>query len=962
MNDTRLGWQTGSELRLNGRAYRVEALVGMGSNAIVYRVSYPDGVSAERHIALLKELYPRVEGVARAGGALAVAPEAQEAFALHRQSYLRGNAAHLRQLARQAGRVSGNIDSFEAGGTLYTLLSYHAERTLRQLLDGGGPVTPERAARLTLSLLDALAPFHEENLLHLDISADNLLVLPALHGYEAECEPLLLIDYNGVWDRGAGGAPTLSSKAGYTPPEARIGDAASYGEATDLFAACAVFFEMLAGRRLTEAECCGQFQAQVTAAVEAACAALPQTARLQAVRILRKGLQPLPARRYQSAAALRQAVCELLDRIHGRGVTHAALWEAAAASLPAYQPPRRPVAVELSIGGQAVPAEGDWPGAAGQPLLLCGAGGSGKTTLLRALHSRYAARYAPAETICYYVPLYRWQGHAPFLWPCLTERLRPQQDTATQADVRAALQALLRAPLPGGKPVLLLLLDGLNEAGPKPEALYREIGELAALGGVRILAATRDRADLMRLPEGFAACELLPTAPAEVERFLAEHQLSAVTPPAARAMLSCPLLLAYYADTWEAWRESGQSLAATDPDFSTPEALLRSYVEGQVARFETVHRESGADCLRARYAAGHLLPALAAAMRGRPALSQAEAYAVVEKDYRALRGRAFARAYPAYLGKSRLLLEAVRTPGEWYDLALRECLCERLALMEAQPAGEVTLRHERFRPVLQRQAAGLRRRLAAVRLRAVAVAALCLCVLGGVAAGAAALLGGGQNESVRAAVRELESAQQSAMLQVSEVLGAQESVRAWLSAGEGTPRADALAPKLTLTLNLDAVPWKQAGLSREAWEAVLLAPDRVSSLYLGALLTLCDGYADGHSAAYREQRAEQYDSFTAAQKTYYLLTLYRTFAQCSQEAQAAFYDAMKYSPAMRLTFVATAQPQGGDAARRAACEAARVQLEQTLFYTLAVKEAQRWPGIAEMAAELKARLAAFRLQ
>lgn len=957
MKDMRLGWQTGSELCLAGRAYRVEALVGMGSNAIVYRVSYPDGVSPQRHTALLKELYPRVDGVTRTGTELCVAPEGSGAFALHRQSYLRGNAAHLRQLARQAGRVSGNIDSFEAGGTLYTLLDYHAERTLRQLLDTGGPVTPERAARLMLSLLDALAPFHEEGLLHLDISADNLLVLPTLHGYEADCEPMLLIDYNGVWDQGAGGAPTLSSKAGYTPPEARIGAAAALGPATDLFSACAVFFEMLAGRRLTEAECCGQFQAQVAAAVDAACRLLPQTASQQAVRMLRKGLMPMPARRYQSVDALRLAVRELLDRIHGRGVTHAALWEAAVASLPPCEPPRRPVAVQLRIAGQVVPAEGDWPGAAGQPLLLCGAGGSGKTTLLQALHRRYAARYNPAESICYYIPLYRWQGHTPFLWRCLSERLRPQDDEATQAQVQAALEALLRTPLPGGKPALLLLLDGLNEAGPRPDALYRELTELSALGGVRILAATRDRADLARLPDGFAPCELLPTDPAEVERFLTRYQLSAVTPPAARSMLTCPLLLTYYADTWEAWRESGQSLAATDPDFATPEALLRSYVQGQVARFENVHRGSQADCLRARYAAEHLLPALAGAMRGRPALSQAEAYKVVEQDYRALRGRAFARAFPAYLGKSRLLLENVATPGEWYDLILREGLCERLALLTVQPSGEVTLRHERFRPVLQKQAAGLRRSLRAVRLRAAAALALCAVVLGGAAAGLVSLVSPAQSPATRAGVLELENAEQKAMLLTEEVLKAQATVRDWLDTGEGTPRTNALVPPMGLTLNLETVPWKQAGLTREAWETALQAPDTASRLYLGALLTLCNAYTEGHSSAYIAQRLAAYDSFAEAQKCYYLLTLYRAFAQSGPEAQAAFFDMMKYSPPMRAVFVATAQPQGDDAARRAACEAARAALEQTAFYPLATREAGRWPGVAEMAAELTARLA-----
>ena len=411
--------------------------------------------------------------------------DARAAYELNRRTFLMGNELHIRQLRRQAGRVSGNIDGFEAGGTLYALLDYRAERTLAGALAGEPRASAERSARRMLSLLEALAPFHEDGLIHLDVSPDNLVMLPVLRGYEADCEPMLLIDYNGVWEMGSGAEPVTLSKAGYSAPEARCGDAESMCFATDLFSACAIFFRMLTGRVLTEAECCGQFLPGVLNDVGAACAALPHTASRMAERIVRRGLAPLPSLRFQSIDALRDALCELLDRILGRGVTHAALWEAGVRSLPDGAPPGWEVAIRLSVDGRSLPADAEALSGVDRPLMLQGGAGSGKTTLMRALHRRCAQRYDPAEPACFYLPLFRWRGGSDFIASCLAENLRPGGADDPGADVRAAMRRLLSAPLPGGqKPALLLLLDGLDEAGPRRDALLSEIRAMSELPGV----------------------------------------------------------------------------------------------------------------------------------------------------------------------------------------------------------------------------------------------------------------------------------------------------------------------------------------------------------------------------------------------------------------------------------------------------------------------------------------------
>lgn len=956
MKDCRLAWARGDELQAQGRAYRVESLLGMGSNSIVYQVSYTDGLSSERHHALLKELYPALDGVRREAGWLNVSKEAEAAFAQHRQSFLQGNEAHLRQLHRQAGRITGNIDSFELNGTLYTLLDYHASQTLDKLLEQEPRATVERSARRVLSLLDALAPFHEENLLHLDVSPDNVLILPVLHGYEADCEPMMLIDYNSVWDQKTDREPYFSSKAGYSAPEARLCRATALTPATDLFSVCAIFYQMLTGRPLTENECCGQFLSGVCGEVDRACEALPQTARLQAVRIIRKGIQPLSGQRYQSIDELRQAMMELLNRIFGKGVTHAALWEASLRSLRDHEPPRRPVNLSLQVDNHILSDVEDALLADPHPMLLQGSGGSGKTTLFKALHRRYSQHYSPLETVCYYLPLFRWQGRTPFLMRCLSEYIQPEKAGSSIEEVVSALTSLLRQPLPDGKPRLLLLLDGLNETGINHEALLREIRELARLDGVRVIVSSRNASDRKRLPDGFGLANLLPPDTVEIDRFLRTYKLDTVTTPDVRAMLNGPLLMQLYADTWDAWRDSGESLLTTDPDFSTPDALRQRYLEGQLLRFESLRRESETACLRARYAVEHLLPRLAAAMHARPALTQQQAVVELATDYRELRGKAFAHAYPAYLGKSRLLLAEVRNAEEWYDLMIREVLCNQLSLLVEQPDGELTLLHESFAGGLRAENRVIRHRLNARRFQLAGIIGFSALLLIGILWLTAPLKPDSISRAEQTAVDNLINAGCSTVLHVGEILKAQQNIRNLLADGTGKASVQALIPLADYTPYLTDVPWAKANLNQEAWTAVLQAPEDTSWLYLSALLVLTDSFDGSHTHSYQAEQLSQYDDFCALQKTSYLLMLYAAFSQAPQEARSQLYEQLQQIAPLTDIFVRTARPNGDLADAMLTSHTEQTLLEQTLYYQLAQNEAEKWPGTTAMAEELIRRL------
>ena len=83
-----------------------------------------------------------------------------------RRLFLQGNQVNLELLARLPEEISGNLNSYEAYGTFYSVLSVHGGRTLEEMLEEGGPHCLKEAAEWMMWILDGLECFHRHRTLH----------------------------------------------------------------------------------------------------------------------------------------------------------------------------------------------------------------------------------------------------------------------------------------------------------------------------------------------------------------------------------------------------------------------------------------------------------------------------------------------------------------------------------------------------------------------------------------------------------------------------------------------------------------------------------------------------------------------------------------------------------------------------------------------------------------------------
>ncbi|MCD8118334.1 MAG: hypothetical protein LUE29_02365 [Lachnospiraceae bacterium] len=302
----------GSVLVLGDTAYRITSVEGTGASSIVYRAEYMDALSGDiSHHVFIKELFPiSPHGEIYRDEAENVCCTAEGAtlFSDLKNRFEAGNRANLTLLKSHPERVSGNLNSYEAYGTYYTVLSVHGGENLETMLTRGQMEWRLKDIISVLNkLLDALECFHRSGYLHLDISPDNILLLPT---------QALLIDYNSIWDTrdAAGREFAFSEKAGYSAPEVSLRHLSDIGPATDLYSVCAVFFRMLAGRPLSENEVLGNGLRRCFKQGFEILAEEPDSARFKVYQILARGLHTLPRKRYQDISALR-ADLSLLEQM-----------------------------------------------------------------------------------------------------------------------------------------------------------------------------------------------------------------------------------------------------------------------------------------------------------------------------------------------------------------------------------------------------------------------------------------------------------------------------------------------------------------------------------------------------------------------------------------------------------------------------------------------------------------------
>lgn len=728
--DHRKALAPGSLLDFLGMPCTLENEIGRGSNAIVYRGFYPDQLNREQHhTVLIKELFPlHPKGAIYRNeqGGISRVEEGEETFALHSQSFEYGNRVHLRMLEKHPESIGGNINTFSLGGTVYTVLSYTGGRSLEA---AGATVNLRLLTLRLLRLLDSLEAFHDSGFLHLDIAPDNILLTG-----QGSREQVMLIDYNSVYDQEGPAGPAYSSiKTGYSAPEILTGGIPS--AASDLYSVTAVFFRCLTGAALTPFQMSRPQPPDVSDC--SALRDLPDTVSSMVSQILRKGLQSIPRRRWQSVAEMRLDIEELLDRIDGVGITHWALWEGgrkmvdrAIRENPSLAFIRRqeeifPANVRLE-SNETLPVNSYLATLASLPrraAQMTAPGGMGKTTALLRCVMEQSKNYSPFRPAVLYLSLYGWkEGEPAYIHNRILENLHFRPEQKNYADARYTLDQLMQTPLQtpqGERPVLLLLLDGLNEIYGTTQPLLEEISALAHLPGVSLLVSGRNAEPGLSFP----TVSLEPLEEEDVTGGLARHGLLPPESEEMRRLLRTPLMLSFFL---QFAREEGRQLLV-----NTQEELLAAYFSALRTKELRDLPEEADTRWQVDAAISFVLPAIAGELeRRRRGLSDQELLAVVERCYRLFSSRLLRRAFPQWIGRSKAIRGRTANAEEWYGQIVHELLWKRLGLLTRDEQETYQISHQIIQEYLCTLDGENRKRIRGKRQKGAGLAAvLCLLLL-----------------------------------------------------------------------------------------------------------------------------------------------------------------------------------------------------------------------------------------
>lgn len=711
--DKRTELEKGYVLKFPGMECVVEKCIGKGSNALVYLGHYADYEMQDLyHKILIKELFPfdGEDGISRnQDGSLAVSPEAEEFYEMHKESYLKGNRFHLKLLADNPGEIDSHINTFEYQNTLYSILEFTGGRSLLQELEKEEEFSLERIIRCMKGLLNVLKVFHEAGYLHLDISLDNILLTG-----EGETERVTLIDYNSIISLGeiqGEGDIILSAKKGYeyTASEILHGEREKIGPCTDLYSVTAVFFHLLFKRGRTLLERKSRFT-------------LPDTADSPALKgqnsivmdmvstILKKGFETRARFRYQNVDQMRADLEELEERIKCRGITQWALWQKGKDYVTGIV--RKNTALRFimdpeeiyPLKAQRVTSE------AGQkkdislhgisflkemtgrkPVLLLGSGGMGKTTTMLRLAYERQKDYHAGATAVLYISLFGWKnGDRTFIQDKILENLEFSHDILENA--RKELRHLLEEPIQtkgGAIPRLLLCLDGLNEASGDISPLLDEIQELCTLSGVKILLTSRSEI----AGDEFEKWMISRLDTEEVREALRQKQIPEPENMEIMELLHIPMMLSMYIKAL-----NGRKLLKLDGK----EELLEEYLlvltkkeaRDSLKLDEISNMEDSPAYLGAQVAVNYVLPEISAVLQKKKrALTEKEVYQCVEACYGYLEKKAFTGVFENWLGHAGELKLGTRTADEWYGKVVQDILWKKLGLL-VKDMGEYRIVHQ----------------------------------------------------------------------------------------------------------------------------------------------------------------------------------------------------------------------------------------------------------------------------
>lgn len=161
---------------------------------------------------------------------------AKELFSKSRENFLR-EARTLAKFTNEAGIVAVR-DFFEENHTVYIVMEYLDGITLKTYLSQVGRISANNTVCLLMPVITSLKKIHEKNLIHRDISPDNIMLCG---------EQVKLLDFGAARDFADEKSLSVMLKHGYAPME-QYRRHGTQGAWTDIYAICATMYKCVTGQ------------------------------------------------------------------------------------------------------------------------------------------------------------------------------------------------------------------------------------------------------------------------------------------------------------------------------------------------------------------------------------------------------------------------------------------------------------------------------------------------------------------------------------------------------------------------------------------------------------------------------------------------------------------------------------------------------------------------------------------
>ncbi len=221
---------------LNGRFYVGKAL-GEGGFGITY---IGRDTNLDMKVAI-KEFYPN--GYVNRSNTISA--QVNDSVTAGRKDFFIKGRERFLQEARVLAKFSGesgivNVrDFFEENNTAYIIMEYLDGIDLKSYLKQNGTLTGEETVSLLMPVMNSLKKVHEQNLIHRDISPDNIMLVG---------DKVKLLDFGAARSVSASENRSLSVmlKPGYAPEE-QYRSKGNQGPWTDIYALCATMYKCITG-------------------------------------------------------------------------------------------------------------------------------------------------------------------------------------------------------------------------------------------------------------------------------------------------------------------------------------------------------------------------------------------------------------------------------------------------------------------------------------------------------------------------------------------------------------------------------------------------------------------------------------------------------------------------------------------------------------------------------------------